>query len=159
MMLFVKSFDDNFDGDAFHDNGFDQSDDDDAEEDNEESTLSEVKKVENEEKPPKEEQVKLEEDEVKMEVESESEGEEFDGSKMEPESESDGDELLANSNPMDPSVKQQKQRKFEVKCEICGKCFRAPSDVEKHMVTHTGARDYKCDICTESFPLLNILTR
>ena len=54
----------------------------------------------------------------------------------------------------------QEYRRKTVKCEICGKCFKSPSDVEKHMVTHTGARDYKCEICTESFPpLLNILTR
>ena len=146
---------------TFHDDGFDQSDEEDAEEDIEEST--EIKKLENEEKPAKKQEVKLEEDEVKMEVESESEGEEFDGSKMEPENESE-DEDLANSDPTDSSVKRKKERKLDkrkqtVKCEICGKCFRAPSDVEKHMVTHTGARDYKCDICTESFPLLNILTR
>ena len=44
-------------------------------------------------------------------------------------------------------------------CDECGKMFDHASDLEKHMVTHTGARDYKCDICTESFPLLNILTR
>ena len=159
---------------TFHDDGFDQSDEDDAEEDIEEST--EIKKLENEEKPAKKQEVKLEEDEVKMEVESESEGEEFDGSKMEPESESE-DKDFTYSNPMDPSVDAEillergqrkkmnvensahKIKKYGPQCEICGKCFSHPSDVEKHMVTHTGARNYKCDICTESFPLLNILTR
>ena len=44
-------------------------------------------------------------------------------------------------------------------CDECGKMFDHASDLDKHMVTHTGAKDYKCDICTESFPLLNILTR
>ena len=158
----VQSDESDYDGSGtFNENGFDQSDDDDAEEDIEESTLTEDKKFENEEKPSKKEEVKLEEDEVKMEVESESEEEEFDNSKMEPDSESE-DKDLDNSNPMDPSVKKERKlqkRRQKVNCDICGKCFKAPSDLEKHMVTHTGARDYKCDICTESFPLLNILTR
>ena len=43
-------------------------------------------------------------------------------------------------------------------CEICGQIF-GPSDMVKHMVTHTGARDYKCDICSESFPQQSILNR
>ena len=132
--------------------------------------------------------MKLEEDEVKMEVESESEGEEFDGSKMEPDSESDVDEELSNSfdslvaakitsmqegyNEQEDVEKPSKRRKNRgsgenpskgktsgAPCEVCGKFFAHPSDMVKHMVTHTGARDYKCDICSESFPLLNILTR
>ena len=43
-------------------------------------------------------------------------------------------------------------------CEICGQIF-TPSDMVKHMVTHTGARDFKCDICSECFPQLSILNR
>ena len=174
---------------TFNDNGFDQSDDDDAEEEIEQSTLPEVKKFENEEKPPKkEQQVKLEEDEVKMEVESESEGEEFDGSKMEPESESDGNEEHSNSFDTSAAPRREgfnEQENMETKkgeirkrrqkrmpgespyrpykasitpCEICGQIF-GPSDMVKHMVTHTGARDYKCDICSESFPQQSILNR
>ena len=119
---------------TFHD-----ADDDDAEEDIEERTLPEMKKVENDRKPAKKEEVKFEGEEVKMK--SESEGEEFDGAKMEPDTKSE-DEDLGNSSPVDSSVNRRKERKVEnrkqkVKCEV----------------------GFECDICTESFPILNILRR
>ena len=166
---------DGSDGDG---NGFEQSDDEEEEEENV-GTLPEIeRKFENEENQSKMEDVKLEEDEVKMEVESESEEEELDGSKMEPDDESENEDV-GFSSTLDPSVdakisfKQAKEeeqvkqlkektivnRKKTAKCEICGKFFKSLSEVERHMVTHTGARDYKCEICTEYFPLLNILTR
>ena len=90
------------------------------------------------EKPEVKADVKYEEDEVKME----------------PESDEEEDTLSLVKN------ETQKQKRGKGKnCEVCGKFFRAPSDMVKHMVTHTGARDYKCDICHDAFPLLNILTR
>ena len=94
------------------------------------------------EKPEVKADVKYEEDEVKMEPESDEED---------------------DDTPLTIRVKneteKQKQRGKGKNCEVCGKFFRAPSDMVKHMVTHTGARDYKCDICHDTFPLLNILTR
>ena len=92
------------------------------------------------EKPEMKADVKYEEDEVKMEPESDEE----------------------DDTPLTIRVKNEteKQKRGKGKnCEVCGKFFRAPSDMVKHMVTHTGARDYKCDICHDAFPLLNILTR
>ena len=161
-------------------NAFDQSEE---EEKPEGSILLEGKKLENEKKPSNNnKEVKLEEDEVKMEVESESEEEEFDESKMEAVSESDEDEEVRNSldssvaaksaslqegfNEQEDMEKHNKRRKNPSKgktsgapCEICGRVFRSPSDMVKHMVTHTGARDYQCDICSESFPISSILNR
>ena len=92
------------------------------------------------EKPEGKADVKYEEDEVKME----------------PESDEEGDPLL--SAVVKDETEKQKRGKGK-NCEVCGKFFRAPSDMVKHMVTHTGARDFKCDICHDAFPLLNILTR
>ena len=92
------------------------------------------------EKPEMKPDVKYEQDEVKMEPESDEE----------------------DDTPLTIRVKNEteKQKRGKGKnCEVCGKFFRAPSDMVKHMVTHTGARDYKCDICHDAFPLLNILTR
>ena len=92
------------------------------------------------EKPEVKPDVKYEEDEVKMEPESDEE----------------------DDTPLTIRVKNEteKQKRGKGKnCKVCGKFFRAPSDMVKHMVTHTGARDYKCDICHDAFPLLNILTR
>merc|ERR1719391_1217376 len=117
-----------------------------------------------------------------MEVESESEGEEFYESKVEGVSESEGDEEISNSldslvdaksAPLQEGFDEQedmekpnkrrrdpsKSKRSGAPCEICGKVFRSPSDMVKHMVTHTGARDYKCDICSESFPISSILNR
>ena len=163
-------------------NVFDKSDNYEEEANEERSTLLKGKKLENKEIQGNKEEVKLEEDEVKMEAESESEEEEFDGSKMELDCESDEeltnsfDSLIASNqegyDEQEDIEKPNKRRKKSgpgenpyrgkasgAPCEICGKLFAHPSDLVKHMVTHTGARDYKCDICSESFPLLNILTR
>ena len=170
-------------------NVFDKSDNYEEEANEERSTLLKGKKLENKEIQGNKEEVKLEEDEVKMEVESESEEEEFDGSKMEPESESSADEELTDSFDSLAAPKPEgyvEQENMETKkgeirkrrqkrmpgeipyrpyrasgiapCEICGQIF-GPSDMVKHMVTHTGARDYKCDICSESFPQQSILNR
>ena len=93
----------------------------------------------------------VEQPEVKADVKYEE-----DEVKMEPESDEEGDTLL--SAAVRNETEKQKRGKGK-NCEVCGKFFRAPSDMVKHMVTHTGARDYKCDICHDAFPLLNILTR
>ena len=90
--------------------------------------------IENPEETP---DVKYEEDEVKMEPESDDE----------------------EDIPLTTTEQDKTQKQKGGNCEICGKFFRAPSDMVKHMVTHTGTRDYKCDICHDAFPLLNILTR
>ena len=90
-------------------------------------------------KPATREELKFEEEEVKMK--SESEEDEVDGSKTEPENKSE-DEDLSNSNPMDPSVNQKKERNVEN---------------EKQKVKCEGG--FECDICAESFPILNILRR
>lgn len=36
-------------------------------------------------------------------------------------------------------------------CDICGKTFTKPYQVERHKRIHTGDRPYKCDLCTKSF--------
>ena len=113
--------------------------------------------------------VKYEEDEVKMEPESESDEEDFETQNLHLRNSTSSLQLidrLPDENNDHEKVPEEpcKKPKYVYKgenppCEICGKMFSRPSDLIKHMVTHTGAREYKCDICQETFPLLNSLTR
>ncbi|XP_041449925.1 transcription factor Ouib-like [Drosophila obscura] len=52
---------------------------------------------------------------------------------------------LANSNPL-PFAKK---KPFE--CEFCGKDFKNPSKLTRHLPAHTGERAFKCQHCDRSF--------
>ncbi|XP_046434728.1 zinc finger protein 271-like [Neodiprion fabricii] len=43
------------------------------------------------------------------------------------------------------------------RCYICSKPFLRPSDIEKHMRTHTGEKPFDCKICLKSFAQLGAL--
>ncbi|XP_046752006.1 zinc finger protein 726-like [Diprion similis] len=43
------------------------------------------------------------------------------------------------------------------RCHICSKPFLRPSDIEKHMRTHTGEKPFDCKICLKSFAQLGAL--
>ena len=110
--------------------------------------------------------LKGEEDEVKMEPESESDEDFDEQNSNSPKSFTKLTEKISYSSTKGDfkRKKENKKPKYVYKgenppCEICGKKFSRPSDLIKHMVTHTGSKEFKCDICKENFPLLNSLTR
>ena len=157
----------------------DQSDDDEDDEERDESsdtasktkdTGSDEPKLDKKGKVEEKDVVKYEEDEVKMEPESESEdGEEFEAKNSHSDTSTSASQLKKSLSDEECGSEKEKgelgkKPKYIYKgenppCEICGKMFSRPSDLIKHMVSHTGAREFKCDICQDCFPLLNSLTR
>ncbi|GMR41496.1 hypothetical protein PMAYCL1PPCAC_11691 [Pristionchus mayeri] len=51
-------------------------------------------------------------------------------------------------------IVQTMKRDEDLECPICTKSFHYPSDVQKHMRTHTGERPFVCPSCPATFTAL-----
>ena len=43
------------------------------------------------------------------------------------------------------------KRKRGHECDVCEKVFESPSNLARHMRTHTNEKPYECDVCEKSF--------
>ena len=126
------------------DMNFDNSEDEGSEEDESESEDVKVKAGDTGE-------IKFEEEEVTVKGEPE-------------EMLSDETDVKPDMNPVTKVKKKRLRLRQKVEhgissCEQCGKIFKKYCDLRRHMVTHTGAKDFICPVCAKRFSLEQNLAR
>lgn len=55
-----------------------------------------------------------------------------------------------------PKIVTDEERQFE--CTVCHKTFKRRSHLKEHMITHSGVRAYKCDICDKYIQFISLLS-
>lgn len=65
------------------------------------------------------------------------------------------DHLKAHAEEKPPSATKEKKHQ----CDHCERCFYTRKDVRRHLVVHTGCKDFLCQFCAQRFGRKDHLTR
>lgn len=51
--------------------------------------------------------------------------------------------------PRIPNAEMEEYKNRPYKCHKCNAAFKKPTHIKRHMFTHTGERNFKCELCSK----------